>query len=270
MEHRIVLGIVCTLLAVLAPCQAAEPETPAFKKVEITREIQSQIDRHQAPRPYHGDRLPKDARTLGSAYDYLKGRAIKEYLESGTIYGGEAVVGEGDGKRTLFVYAGTPDFRGNLVYALSNVRHVGGEWPVFVKFADQNDPWQGTWVNQDPEASKRLRGEVVAMTFSMKDGMLRVEMQLGPDLSADGNKRDSSIETHLSRCFCTAKGEGRPAQALIEAPRRGIGSTFILESSGKTLSVKEVREDFIRAKGSNPVVTIRVFELGRSVSPAPR
>ncbi len=114
------------LIVVSATAAAREPEGPKLKVVEATKEIMPQLDRVKT---LVGDDfptifLPADTKTLKEAYALItdkkwKASTDRVLKDAKTVFAVELTVGEGDGKRTVFVFAPSTGFK-QMVYVYSS------------------------------------------------------------------------------------------------------------------------------------------------------
>jgi hypothetical protein len=113
------------VIFVSAIAAAEEPEGPKLKVVEVTKEIKPRLDRVKA---LVGADFPTifldDTKTLKEAYALVMDKKWKRATDrvlkdADTVFAAELTVGEGDGKRTVYVFAPSAEFK-QMVYVYSS------------------------------------------------------------------------------------------------------------------------------------------------------
>lgn len=115
-------------------------QRPELKKVTITEDIRTRLDvvEKRVGDDFPIAALPETTKTLEEAYKLLlakKQKQVREALDlvfkdAETIYAVEFALGQGDSRRTVFVFSQTVDFK-KMVYAYSPVKK-GERWMVNV------------------------------------------------------------------------------------------------------------------------------------------
>jgi hypothetical protein len=114
------------LIFVSTVAAATEPEGPTLKVVEATKEIKPRLDlvKSRVPTIFPTIFLPEDTKTLKEAYALITDKERKADTDRvlkdvETVFAVELTVGEGDGKRTVFIFAPSAEFK-QMVYVYSS------------------------------------------------------------------------------------------------------------------------------------------------------
>ena len=144
--------LLVSLIFLPASAAAKEPEGPKLKVVETTKEIKPQLDLIKAlvGKDFPTIFLPEDPKTLKEAFALItdkkrKARTDRVLKDADTVFAVELTVGEGDGKRTVFVFAPSAEFR-RMVYVYSSEEK------------EKDRGWRGSFLTKEsPRHDKRMK-----------------------------------------------------------------------------------------------------------------